>query len=381
MNAPTDTSLVQDCHRLLTCRSEQKSITLAEQIMSHYQTLEQKSKDHFFNTLLDDFVGSDLLCLLAASKNNILPLIGMREDLLHAVARDSKLKKLDQYFKLFLKGIFSRSLLRFERISWETTPKASLEKIIAYEAIHQIDGMDELQRRLQNKDRRMYAFFHPLLGDEFLIFIEVAFTNGIPNRASAILDENRPLINPTDASTILFYGISKSHAGLTGIPFGNLLIKQVVRTLYDEFKLDMFLTLSPMPGLKDWAEQQIDTQDTILNGEQLALVKTLSQQRDTQSIHTVINAHTDVMKSIVAQYIVRAKTPSGRAVGNVAHFHMSNGVQVHDITLLADDTRMQQSYGCMVNYRYSLPMIEDNIDSYVNDHKAVISDTVAKLLK
>ena len=329
-----------------------------------------------------DIWGQAGLCLLQAPSGHTMELIRMRQDLLLLIADDATLAPLDVPFKAFLQIVFNRCMLRFERIIWDKTPKSVLEKIIAYEAIHQIYDLDTLKDRLIWSDRLMYAYFHPLLGDEPLIFTEVALTQGIPETVKSILAPvaNRKICAPSIANTAVFYGISKSHQGLTGIKFGNLLLKQVIQTLTSEYPhIQTFVTLSPMPNFVEWTQQQISAQ----NNDRLSALQTTEIQyiRDILTgtdIESIIQNNADIMKKIIAKYIVF--TPQGEHCNRVAHFHLGNGAELYDIRIGADANRLHESYGCMVNYRYNISTIEDNIQTYFNTHRIPISDNIWHIL-
>ena len=382
----TQQSIIQTCQDLLTCPSERQSITLAQTVIEGYQNLASADKNDLFHTLQKNALwGHALLCRLNAPQGQTMPLIHMRADLLDCIKQDPTLAPLDTDFKAFLEVLFNRSLITFEQISWNKTPRASLQKIMDYEAIHQMGGWDDLKNRLIHPDRLMYAFFHPLLGDEPLIFTEVALMNGNPTLAHAILDENRTILSPEGADTATFYGISKSHAGLWGIPFGNLLLKQVVRTIKAQFDhIDNFVTLSPITGLTQWANGQLDNPNSILNDAELKTVQSLQQgmqgdMNDTQAT-ALITPHSDTLKTIITKHILQQnkERKTGGSINRVAHFHLGNGAELNDIQILADFGRMHQSYGCMVNYRYRLQTVEDNIVTYSTQQKIALSETVGK---
>ncbi len=196
-----------------------------------------------------------LIRRLNATAHGTVRLVKMRADLLSIIRTDSSLARLDVSFKALLRNWFSPSFLVLRPIDW-STPANILEKIIAYEAVHEITSWDDLRSRLAPDDRRCFAFFHPSMEDEPLIFVEVALTSEIPGQINAVLEADRMMLEPTDASCAIFYSISNCQKGLAGISFGNFLIKQVAQALQSEYpNLKNFLTLSPLPYFSTWLEK------------------------------------------------------------------------------------------------------------------------------
>ena len=353
--------------------------------MGDYQSITAEQRPAFFKNLLDSGLwGHDLLCLLNAPNAQTMPLIHMREQLLQCIKKDTSLAPMDTDFKAFFEVLFNRSLLTCKRIIWGETPQTTLQKLMDYEAIHQMNQLDDLKRRLIHPDRLMYAFFHPLLGDEPLIFTEVALMQGNPTLAHAILADGRPILDPNDADTATFYGISKSHLGLSGIPFGNLLLKAVVQTVKSEFNhIDNFVTLSPITGLTDWAGAQLDNPHSVLNDKELetvqALLVTQDKNIEQQQSQTLIQQHAEPLRHIITKHITQLN--KWGSINRVAHFHLGNGAEFNDIQILADVGRMHQSYGCMVNYRYRLQTVEDNIVHYHSENHIALSDTISSLVQ
>ncbi|MDB2407894.1 malonyl-CoA decarboxylase [Jannaschia sp.] len=264
-------------------------------------------------------------------------IVQMRADLLRAIAAKGEgtdaLAALDEDFRHLLSSWFNRGFLVLRPITWDT-PASILEKIIAYEAVHDIAGWEDLRRRLAPADRRCFAFFHPAMPSEPLIFVEVALTQGIPDSVQAILAPDRTPRD--DVDTACFYSISNCQPGLAGISFGNSLIKQVVADLREERPdLSDFVTLSPIPGLATWAAE---------SGEAL----------DTDP------------RRLAARYLLTAKDARGRPRDPVARFHLGNGASVHAVHAEADlSPRGQtQSGGAMVNYRYDPALASVNHERY-----------------
>ena len=278
-------------------------------------------------------------------------LVGMRAQLLQFARTDAALASLDLDFQHLFASWFNRGFLVLRPINWES-PAHILEKIIAYEAVHAIDSWDELRLRLEPADRRCYAFFHPAMADEPLIFVEVALTKGVPNSVQDLLSEEREEISADDADTAVFYSISNCQAGLANISFGNSLIKQVVVELCNEApNLKTFVTLSPIPGLNRWlAETGIEAN----------------------------SVDEDSLRSLAAYYLLEAKRASGSPLDPVARFHLGNGAQVLKLQVGADVSQngMRQSNGVMVNYLYDLPKIPQNHESFALEKKVSASSEV-----
>ncbi|MCB2046608.1 MAG: malonyl-CoA decarboxylase family protein [Novosphingobium sp.] len=263
-------------------------------------------------------------------------LLAIREDLIDLGDRTpgagTFAKALDDAFAEW----FNVGFLDLRPISWDS-PARLLERIIKYEAVHQIDGWEDLGRRVEPRDRRCYGFFHPQMLDDPLIFVEVALTSEVPGSIHQIIAEHRDEIGPREASCAIFYSISNCQKGLRGIPFGNYLIKRVVGLLQEELPhLKTFATLSPLPGFSKW----------------------LSQERQI----TPVPYDPEILKSLAAQYLVDAKHKSGLPSDSVARFHLGNGARLEAIHTRADlSTNGQaQSHGVMVNYVYDLTEIEAN---------------------
>jgi malonyl-CoA decarboxylase len=263
-------------------------------------------------------------------------LIRMRSDLI-AWRRDIPgATALDADFAHLLTSWFNTGFLRLEPITW-SSPASLLRKIITYEAVHEIGDWEELRRRLEPEDRRCYAFFHSRMPGEPLIFVEVALTAKVPGSIAALLSPERPAVAPKDARTAVFYSISNCQEGLRGVPFGSALIKQVVASLQAELPtLRTFVTLSPLPGLRAWAEKQIG-----LAGEDLS---------------------PEEVRGLAALYLLTARTPSGEPLDPVARFHLGNGASVLELHPSGDPSAKgrRQSLGAMVNYLYDLGALERN---------------------
>ncbi len=281
-------------------------------------------------------------------------LVQMRADLLRIGRGDPQLEALDLDFRHLFASWFNRGFLVLRPISWES-PAYILEKIIAYEAVHAIHSWDDLRRRLQPADRRCFAFFHPSMPDEPLIFVEVALTTDIPGSIQALLAEDRQAMSAEDATTAVFYSISNCQAGLASISFGNSLIKQVASDLATELAgLKTFVTLSPIPNLNKWRSEQ-----------------TPEPQCDT----------TDALRACTAHYLLNAKARGGLPYDPVARFHLGNGAIVHAVHAEADtsDKGRAQSDGTMVNYLYDLSKTAQNHEHFAASQEVIASAEVRAL--
>ncbi|MEM6373538.1 MAG: malonyl-CoA decarboxylase [Pseudomonadota bacterium] len=307
----------------------------------------------------------ELLRRLNQSPGATADLVSMRTDLLRMMKDHPDLERTNQDFVHLLRSWFNRGFLVLKQINWDT-PARVLDKIVAYEAVHQIDDWDDLRRRLYPPDRRCFAFFHPAMPDEPLIFVEVALTQEIPGSIGMVLSEHRDPLPAEDARVAVFYSISNCQKGLAGISFGNLLIKQVVAELTIEFpQLTDFVTLSPMPGFLKWLDTQTEDPSAgpaatdILNG----------------------TAKGDDVRAMAARYLVLAKRDDERPVDPVARFHLGNGAEIHDIHADADSSPhgLAQSAGAMVNYLYDLAHTERNHEDFALRAVVVSSRTVTAL--
>jgi len=277
-----------------------------------------------------------LIRMLNLAPNGTRRLLSMRCDLLASHEQTPGLKALDDDFSDAFTAWFNAGFLEMRRISWDS-PAALLERIIRYEAVHSIDGWDDLQRRLQPVDRRCYGFFHPQMADDPLIFVEVALTATVPGAIGEIIAEERATIDPRAANCAIFYSISNCQDGLRGIPFGNYLIKRVVGLLCDELpQLKTFATLSPLPGFAQWLAQSRGKGSDVPPEREL--------------------------RALAATYLVRGRSPRGGVIDPVARFHLGNGARLDAVHVNADLSvnGLRQAHGIMVNYVYDLAEIEAN---------------------
>ncbi|SIT82130.1 malonyl-CoA decarboxylase [Pontibaca methylaminivorans] len=354
---------------LLEAGDEMTELELARRILDRYGRMDDGERLAFFSFLADD-CGIDTgelrealdryeaeqgirnyRALMAAAEPprqelfrrlNRVPgatakLVQMRGDLLRVTRDHPSLKRLDTDLRHLLRSWFNRGFLVLRPISWET-PANVLEKIIHYEAVHAIHSWEDLRLRLEPPDRRCFAFFHPAMPDDPLIFVEVALTRGVPGAIDDLLTGTRKALQPGKADTAVFYSISNCQRGLAGISFGNSLIKQVVAELSAECpQLRTFVTLSPIPGLAVWmAEQGV----------------TLTPEDDDAAAR---------LPRIAARYLLGME--GQRPKDPVARFHLGNGAEIHDIHVAADlsESGRRQSHGVMVNYLYDPDRIARNL--------------------
>jgi malonyl-CoA decarboxylase len=294
-------------------------------------------------------------------------LVQMRVDLLRLGRGNPDLARADLDFVHLLRTWFNRGFLVLKQIDWDA-PASLLDKIVAYEAVHEIDDLDDLRRRLSPPDRRCFAFFHPAMPDEPLIFVEVALTQDVPNSIDALLTEDREPLFPEGAKTAVFYSISNCQQGLQGISFGNLLIKQVVKELASEFtNLTKFVTLSPIPRLRQWLSNLADP----------------SIFADAAKAMLEGNASPEIERALTARYLVEAKDSKGNPIDPVARFHLGNGAEIYEIHADADNTEngQAQSCGTMVNYLYDLSHVERNHKAFALNAIVATSKSVQNSAK
>jgi malonyl-CoA decarboxylase len=379
--------LLELCDALLSGRGEASGTAMAREVLDIYRELDAAGRRAFFEGLVRDF-GPDRERLAQAieqwraepsAPGGTGDLVNMRADLLGMMNGHTDLAALDRDVSHLLSSWFNRGFLVLRRIDW-STPANILEKIIRYEAVHEISDWDDLRRRIDPVDRRCYAFFHPAMVDEPLIFVEVALTETIPGAIAPLLAVDRQHLPIERARTAVFYSISNTQRGLGGISFGSFLIKQVVEELRRELpKLDTFVTLSPVPGFMAWVKQD---KDLPLSDEDREVLKRLDDPKWFESPETATLLR-GVLEPLAAHYFLRARTSKGRLIDSVARFHLGNGARLERINWLGDlsPKGVRESAGIMVNYLYRLDDIEKNHEAYANDGEVVASSAVKKLLK
>ena len=402
------------CEMLLSSRGEASGMALAAEILERWSRLDEAGIEAFLWMLfkrfgpdddaLDEAIESyrtsrtpaslirlqetaeprrqELVRRLNLAPGGTAALVRMRERLLRLKTGAEELRAVDADFAHLFGSWFNRGFLTLRRIDWSTQADI-LEKIIRYEAVHAIANWDELRRRLVPVDRRCFAFFHPRLEDDPLVFVEVALTRSVPATIAEVLDERRATIGAEQATTAVFYSISNCQDGLRGISFGNFLIKQVVEDLRRDLpNLKTFVTLSPVPGLARWLERELaDKKAPIAKEDRLALGM-LEDPRwpdDAEKAATVRAA----LLPQAARYFLVARTPDKRPQDAVARFHLGNGARLDRINFLADRSprAMAQAFGIMVNYRYELDDIIANHEALVQRGEVVAAPAIHQLLK
>ena len=320
----------------------------------------------------------ELLRRLNFAPGGTAALVRMRAELLGHLRQREDLRRVDADFQHLLSSWFNRGFLVLQPIDWRT-PAHILEKIIEYEAVHEIDSWDDLRRRLQPADRRCFAFFHPAMPDEPLIFVEVALTAEIPHSIQDVLAPARDVLAPGDAKTAVFYSISNCQKGLKGVSFGAFLIKQVAQDLGRALpNLSTFVTLSPVPGFGRWLREQAASGEN----ERAASVTERTGDLDWPRDDAKAEALRQPIMALAAQYLLEAKGRGDQPLDPVARFHLGNGASLTRINWLADRSGkgLAQSFGLMVNYLYELDEVENRHEDYAEARKIHSSRQVRALL-
>ena len=407
------TRLIEDCRQLLTAKGEGNSVALAAQALDHYERLGNDGVQQFFELLAREFdpdpaevlqfaeryaasrspeslielaraaesPRQELLRRLNRAPGGTGVIVRMRAALLARLRHDRKLVAVDADFEHLLSSWFNPGFLSLVQVDWRS-PAMLLERLIEHEAVHEIDGWGDLRRRLQ-PDRRCFAFFHPMLPDEPLIFVEVALLAQMPEAIAPLLERSMPAagVDPGKFRVAAFYSISNCQPGLRGVNLGNFLIKRVAQKLQQEFPaIRVFCTLSPVPSFAAWL-----TRVERLESERLKPVQTRDlaatlaglrerHPRDLSALHTAQQPADDVeaLKQLLAFYLVcRSALPGGESAAGadpVARFHLHNGARLERVNIAADLSRkgLRQSFGIMVNYLYDLDEIEANHAKYTS---------------
>ncbi len=406
--------LVELCRQLVATTGEVSIIALAQEVHARFAALDTDGQQAFFRALLDDFGveqaalhdavetyladpdeqhavavhekaeprRQELLRRLNLSPGGTRGLVTMRTALLAAIANDADLALVDRDFVHLFASWFNRGFLELQRMDWHT-PAAILDKIIIYEAVHEISDWDDLRRRIDPPDRRLYAFFHPRLADDPLIFVEVALTAGIPGDIGNILSADREPADPQRASTAVFYSISNCQKGLRGISFGNFLIKQVVEDLRRELPgLKTFVTLSPLPGFARWLRSLAESDSPLLTPstrEALPLLDDPHWWQDSDAAGRLAGA----LMPLASWHLLRARNAGDQPLDPVARFHLGNGARLERLNWLADTSGngLNASHGIMVNYLYKLDDIEKNHEAFANAGMITASGPVKRLAR
>jgi malonyl-CoA decarboxylase len=403
-------ALVAQCHDLVSAHGEASGTALASRIVEGYLRLDD---DDRFTVLLrlDEVFAPDKKALTAAARAyadapddaaywtlanaieaprqelfrrlNMAPggttaIVGMRELILSRLHDHPEIKSFERDLKHLLSSWFNRGFLQFEHIDWRT-PAVILEKLIAYEAVHAIQGWEDLRHRLAD-DRRCFGFFHPALPDEPLIFVEVALTRGLAGQIQELIETAPADLKDEKPDTAIFYSISNCQAGLAGISFGNFLIKQVADAVQSEFSaIKQFATLSPIPGFRAWLDD-ILVRDTpsFLSEDDLDLL----QRSDWRNSELIRQPLKPTLMRLCARYLMEEKR-NNRPLDPVARFHLGNGASVERINWSADlsEKGIEQSAGMMVNYLYDSDEIVSNHEAFIRDGVIAASSSAAKLAK
>ncbi|MEE9335874.1 MAG: malonyl-CoA decarboxylase family protein [Granulosicoccaceae bacterium] len=403
-------SITELCDALLSERGEVSGMRIAATILQRFSAENAAGQLAFFKLLQErfDITADNALraaqhysetpdaANLAILRNSVEPrrmellrrlnhvpgatgdLVQMRACLLDHIQDDPELSRIDVDFQRLFAAWFNRGFLILQEINWQT-PANVLEKIIAYEAVHAINSWQALRSRLLPSDRKCFAFFHPAMPDEPLIFVEVALTQTNPQDIRSILSEERTLLSADDASTAVFYSISNCQRGLAGVSFGNFLIKQVATELSTLLpNLNTFRTLSPVPGLMPW----VNTHSDKLSKELKDAVSLAKVQSNVESVDTLGANEASQLSKLAAHYLVNAKSDDTQPLDSVARFHLGNGASLDQILPDADkyERGRKQSAGVMVSYLYNLDKVEANHEAYARYRQVIASNGILESL-
>jgi len=383
---------------------------LAAEALDLYQALDPAARHAFFEALIKDFspdpedVGraADAYRQDPSSENlqrlqrvvepprqelfrqlNLAPdgtriLVTMRSHVLHEMQSGSPFEPIAADLGHLLTSWFNRGFLTLQRIDWHSSAVV-LQKLIEYEAVHQIHGWNDLRRRLE-ADRRCYAFFHSVMREEPLIFIEVALTRGMSDSVQPLLDPDSPVKDPASADSAIFYSITNCQDGLRGVPFGSLLVKQVVEDLRKSLpRLRTFATLSPIPGFRKWLAAEVEKPESILARTDARKVLEKLDQSAADEIDPELR---NELIPLCAFYLLDAKR-NKEPLDSVARFHLKNGARLDRINWSADTSAsgMRQSAGMMANYVYELDDLERNHELYARRYQVSASRKVQALAR
>ncbi len=408
----TPAGLMRLAGDLLKRRGEATGVALAEAVLLRYAQLPDEGRCDFLQHIATDY-GADrdrleraiedyranpdemaaltlheaaeprrqeLIRRLNQAPGGTAALVHMREDIFRHERAIPELKALDADFRHLFSSWFNRGFLVLRPIDWNT-PANILEKIIRYEAVHAIQNWDDLRGRIEPQDRRCFAFFHPRLADEPLIFVEVALTQEIPDAIAPLLSPHRKTIKASEATTAVFYSISNCQKGLRGISFGSFLIKQVVEELRRELpRLSTFVTLSPVPDFTRWLAQERKAATSLLPPDLLDGLGELDSGAKPAEWTDVLRKN---LLRAAALYFTQAKAGGNLPRDSVARFHLGNGARLERINWLGDlsDKGLTQGHGLMVNYLYQLDDIEENHEAFADRGEIIISGEVRQHLR
>ncbi len=407
--------LIELCEALLSGRGEASGVALAREILARYATLTIGPRIAFFEALENTF-GYDTSRIEAVVADwraspspetaaelhraseprrlelfrrlNLAPggtaaLVHMREQLMDAIEHRDDLAAIDNDFVHLFSSWFNRGFLVLRRIDW-STPASILQKIIQYEAVHEIRDWDDLRRRIDLPDRRCYAFFHPALVDEPLIFVEVALSREIPSAIAPILAVKRDVVDPERATTATFYSITNCQRGLAGVSFGHFLIKQVVEEVSrEEGRVSTFVTLSPAPNFAAWLTRERAQEASLALDDEDRQALAALDNPDWWSTPEIAENVREPLLRAAAWYYMRGRNGLGLPVDAVARFHLGNGARLERLNWLGDTSAraLAQSCGLMVNYLYDLDYIERNHEAYAQQHAIVAASAVSRLVR
>jgi malonyl-CoA decarboxylase len=395
------------CNALLSERGEASGAALARAALEAYGLLSGPALRAFFDVLAQEFSPDpaavdaaadayrrdasqaklirlqrvveaprqELFRRLNLAAGGTVALVEMRRRLLRELREQPHWAGIDADLVHLLGSWFNRGFLSLRRIDWRT-PALVLEKLMQYEAVHEIQGWRDLHRRLES-DRRCFAYFHPALPDEPIIFIEVALTRGMSDQVQPLIDPDSPVLDPAGADTAIFYSITNCQEGLRGISFGNFLIKQVAEELGREFsRLKTFATLSPIPGFRKWLAES-----AAAHPELAELAAAIAEDDWFRCAGAGARVRTELMR-LCAHYLLHAKHGKEPADA-VARFHLGNGARLDRLNWLADTstTGMARSAGLMVNYAYRLKDVERNHEAYAKEQQVVASPGLSLLAR
>jgi len=394
------------CRALLSERGEVSGARIASEALAAYQGLPEAGRDAFFTTLVNDYspdaqavngaiaayqatptparLGAlheatepqrqELFRRLNTAPGGTRVLVMMRAHLLQTVTAHPERSAVDADLVHLFRSWFNRGFLVLQRVDWRTSALV-LERLIEYEAVHQIQGWDDLRRRLEG-DRRCYAFFHPALPDEPLIFVEAALTASVAGQVQPLIDPHAPVANPADARCAMFYSITNCQEGLRGVSFGNFLIKQVVADLSSEFpRLRTFATLSPVPGFRHWLAGQPRLMSSRLSA-------TLDNIGDAGGLASAAAEIREEITRLCAYYLLHAR--QARApLDPVARFHLANGARLDRLNWLGDTSAagIRAALGMTANYLYRIADVEANHEAYARNFEVVASSALERLAK
>jgi malonyl-CoA decarboxylase len=400
---PEHADFAAQCEALLGGRGEASGLVLAQDILAAWQRADDAERLRYLQILAAQF-GPDMVRLERAvdawqqdrsaeattrlhdaaeprrqeliRRLNMAPgatstILDIRAANLALIPQHPELKAIDADMLHLITSWFNRGFLILQWIDWSTAANL-LEKIIRYEAVHAIRSWDDLRRRLAPGDRRCFAFFHPRLDDEPLIFVEVALMRSTPTNIAAVLTEEREEVPASEATTAVFYSISNCQVGLRGVSFGNFLLKQVVEDLRCALpKLTEFVTLSPVPGFAAWLRDQEGLDD----------LKADLATPDWHSDPALAKTVNEALEPLLARYLVTARGGNGLPLDPVARFHLGNGASLDQLNVMGDlsPRAMSTAHGVMVNYRYRLEDLERNHELFATTREVTASPAIRRL--